>query len=232
MHYNSGSAQTMEAAKEVDIIHISYHLGYISEVRKRFPNKKIILTCCGSDIRDKWGQEAVERHYKKADLVTVKTKDLLLDVHGVEPPDGVILTPIPIDRDFWTRTVPYEPGTALRIQRWHHTELDKRARDFCNENDLKLTMFQRSGYTQMRIEEFYTYLQQFEYYIDVKGEIGRMLSIMNDPEYTSLSGTALQFLALGGKVFYWNRIINEFPIENDAEIQAVKWYKIYQELLN
>ena len=230
MEYNIGNKRTMEAVKNADIVHICFQLGYISEIKKQFPNKPVIITFGGSDIRGKWKQQSVETHYSKADLVTVKSKDLLIREQGIDPPTDVLYTPIPVDCNFWSRTEPYIPKTALRLQRWHGAQWKNMATDFCKENNLELTQYHRSGPSEIMIEKFHDYLQKFEYYIDIKPAVARILKLQN--EIVALSGTALQQLSLGGKVYYWNRIIEKFPEEHNDEIQANKWFKIYQELLN
>lgn len=206
--------QTLLQTRKYDICHVHSTDKAVAFIKRMYPRKKVILTYHGDDIRNRW--EERKKYWKKADLVTVSTPDLLPGI------DGIIHTPCPVDLEPLQRCETSIPNSALFL--WSaYSEL---ALNIVKAEAAKLGLYlvvQDFTTTKFLAKNYPRFLEIFEYYFDVKECFGKINFAM--------SNTGFQALALGLKVFYFGRWITEFPEELDAQYQADKWLKIYQDLL-
>jgi len=220
-------------AKNFDIINIHTIDKLVPLFKKIYPEKKIVMTYHGSEIRSNnyEGRSSIdlsngkrnqwhlrEKYWKYADSIIVSTPDLL---YGA--PDYVHYIPAPIDRSIWKRNSDYIEKTALYTQNiWgKQGEADKIAYNWAKKNKINLSILDKTKEI-IPYQDYPRFLEKFEYYIDVKQDL-------NGEILESLSSSALQFLSLGGKVFHINRIYRKFPKEADSINVAKKIFNIYLE---
>ncbi|MCF2142102.1 MAG: hypothetical protein K9W42_00180 [Candidatus Heimdallarchaeota archaeon] len=192
-------------ARKYEIIHVHSYKEPLYFLKKFYPRKKIILTFRGTDIRGKW--DLMEEFWKKADLVTVSTKDLL---EGA--PEGVVYTPNPVDREHFKRRYPPTKKLALyiHIERFKNSDQAlELARTQAEKQKLKLVIWRRDQ-AWIPYELLPRFLELFEYYIDIKtNHLGEIIP--------ALSTTALQALAMNTKVIFQNKLLEKLPPEHEPE---------------
>lgn len=220
-------------AKNYDIIHVHTVDVLIPIFRKIYPKKTIILTYHGSEIRSNnlEGRPSVDIttglknqwHLRKkfwafADAITVTTPDLLGGA-----PEKVRYIPAPVERNVWSRQKKYETGTACYVQTiWgKQGEADKIAYLWAKEKKLDFYILKRSEQTIPYLE-YPRILEKFEYFLDIR-------QCLNGEIINCLSMTALQFLSLGGKVYYNGEIHKKFPKDADSKEVAKKTLKLYND---
>lgn len=220
-------------AKKFDILHLHTIDQTIPLFKKIYPKKKIVLTYHGSDIRSNHGRDSSidfqnnkinqwhkrKKYWELADAIIVTTPDLL---EGA--PKEVKLIRPPIEREVWKRQNPYEKNTAIysRYKKGKQGEADKLAYKWTEKNNIKLRTLDRKEKI-IPYQKFPRFLERFEYYIDVKqGGGGDILEVM--------SGTGLQALSLGCKVYHNKKIHKKFPKEADSKNVAKEYLKLYRSL--
>ncbi len=216
-----------------DIIHSHAPRFTRNYLQKLIRWKPYVFHYHGSNIRGKWAEKRNE--WKKADFLVVSTPELL---NGA--PKTAYYVPNPVDKNHFHRTEPYTSDTALFILRWkRQLPAFEQAKRECKEYNLDLTIIDRKK-SHIPYANFPEYLQKFEYYIDTKTyeAFDPILSNTNwDIPYSevkmnnSLSVTALQQLAIGGKVLNNGAVLTKFPSDHDPLTVAKKWIDIYEQLL-
>jgi len=197
--------------------------------------KSFVYHLHGTWIRGKWHLPEKKKYMDRADYLAVSTPELL---DG--SPNGTEWIPNPVDLSHFIRTEEYIPNTALFILRWkrHIPALEQAVKE-CDKHGLKLKILDRQN-DSIPYPEFPAFLQKFEYYMDTK------VLELEDPSFKdmewdvpypkilmnpSLSLTALQQLAMGGKVINdWN-ILTKFPAVHEPNSVAKEWIEIYERLL-
>lgn len=199
-------------ARKYDVLHVHYSLKIAKIVKKIYRRKKVILTCHGSDIRDK------EVIFPQVDLLTYATPDLELYA-----PDYAVYVPNIVDQEHFVRLNEYQKGTMLHLNFGKgHEEAKRVAEDDAFVKNLKLTVIDISK-NRFSYNNMPRLLELFEYYNEVKinqGKSGGFLKF--------LSLTSLQTLYLGGKVYFYGEKINSLPIRHDAYTVVRKWIELYE----
>ena len=195
-----------------NIIHV-HALDKIVPILKKISNKPVVLTYHGSDIRRLWGQK--KKFWKKADFISVTTPDLL-----EEAPDNVRYLENPVDIEHFKRLNDYIPHSALFVSPNLSDQLLNFAKTETDARGLKLSVQDRSKWL-IPYSIYPRFLELFEYYIDIKECFGKVNPAM--------SYSALQFLALGGKVIFLGKQYESNIISDPIDL-AKKWIDIYNEL--
>jgi len=202
-------------ARHFDIIHVYYLDKIVPYLRLLYPRKPIILHYCGDDIRDKW--HIKRKYWEKADAVLYATPDLC---EGA--PEHAIYVPCPVDTEvFHPRPIRPKPKSAFHLS----YNADDLAIEYARKYGLELTIYsrERSGaIPHIKLPEI---LCQYEYYIDVKRSLGKLLRATSKLGYEAL--------ACGLKVITWEgNIIKGLPRENHPEEVAKLIFSIYKQVLN
>ena len=199
-------------AKAYDVVHIHGSIEFVSIVRAKYPNKKIILHHHGDNLRhmDPAHREKHERH---ADKIVVATTDLC--EYG-----GHDWLPIPVDTDLFSLRKPARNGKAVLFI----------IRD--EQRDIKLQLLKDHGVTldytvhdtnidPILYADMPAFLSKYEYYIDLKWlPIGKILH--------GLSSTGLQALAVGCKILDHNfEIVKKMPDVCKTEAIVAKLHEYY-----
>lgn len=199
-------------ARKYDVLHVHYNLRIAKILKKIYRKKKVILTCHGSDIRDK------EVIFPKVDLLTYATPDL--EKHA---PDYAIYMPNIVDYDHFTRVNDYLKGTILHLNFGKgHEEAEEVAESNALKMNLKLTVIDISN-NWFSYNNMPRLLELFEYYDEVKINQGKNGGFL---EFLSL--TALQTLFMGGKVYFYGKTIYGIPPIHDAYPVVRKWIELYE----
>ncbi|MCF2142101.1 MAG: glycosyltransferase family 4 protein [Candidatus Heimdallarchaeota archaeon] len=203
---------------QADIVHIHSSISILNWIKKVAPRKKTVITFHGTVIRDKWNK--YRKDVQKANFVSVATKDLLRGA-----PESVVHVPNPIDTEHFNRENDYTKNLALfiYIKESGQEEALKKAKKEAKKRGLVLLTQKRHEWL-IPYSSFPRFLENFEYFIDFRQSI-------NSGEFIDdLSTTALQQLALGGKVLFQEKVLTSFPNEYQAQNVAQRWIEIYQSL--
>lgn len=208
-------------ARKFDVIHIHSLDLIIPLLRLLYPKKKIVLTYHGTDIRSQW--EKKKKYWKKANVVTVSTIDLLDDA-----PEGVVYLPNPVDLEHFKRYNPVLKNSALftyydRFEKNRDMPLEI-AKKEAKERNLTLIVIERDKWGRFQYPLFPRFLELFDYYIDAR--ISHSGALIH-----SLSLTALQALALNVKVIYLGEEISQLPMEHEVNNVVDSLLEIYSSLL-
>lgn len=197
--------------------------------------KSFVYHLHGTWIRGKWDLPEKRKYMKKADYLAVSTPEL---IEG--SPDHTVYHANPVDTGHFIRTKLYKPNTALFILRWRRQlPAMLQAKRECREHGLELTTLNRKKQSIPYVD-FPAYLQKFEYYIDTKTYEAFDPSLVDthwDIPFSevemnpALSLTALQQLAMGGKVINDGKLLSKFPMAHDPNIVAKDWIETYKEML-
>lgn len=209
------------------IIHIHGSNDLLRITRAMFPEKPIIITYHGGDIRNTW--DIKKKFWSKSNIIIVATKDLLKG-----SPDQAIFTPNPIDTEHWKRKKQFTPGTSLFCHcdnlggGYTHSKSLEIAKKHSKKQAFNLTIQNRTT-DLITYEKYPRFVENFEYLYDIK-EFWKTKQIIEES-----STLGLQALALGLKVFCVRegKLIKqtEFPKEHDPNRIAKIWKIIYEELL-
>ncbi|NWF96887.1 MAG: hypothetical protein HXY34_12165 [Candidatus Thorarchaeota archaeon] len=164
------------------IIHVNSIYEYLPLIRAAAPLTPIVYQYHGGDVRERIAA-GFGPHYQTqlADKVIVSTHDLSAYGEWYDRP---------ISDAFYYRGGRV-PNTALMIY-VQYVIIDQRqfAKDLCRKRGLDLTIIDRSKGEGVPYEKMPEFLSKFEYYLDFKGHIEKIV----------LSKTALEALACGCKV--------------------------------
>ena len=185
------------------------------------PFKKKIIEFHGDDVRHKPTFHNRANRFLTSEIigvvsrffhVYVSTDDLLNDVKKA------VWIPNPVDTDLFTpECYKPEPYTALYCHNWY--EDGSHAREYAEKHGLKLKVLERASQEWVKYNDFPNYLGKFEYYID-------RVAIH------SLSKSALEMLAMGGKVVDWHgEVLQGLPKEHLPENVAKFTISIYKKVL-
>lgn len=197
--------------------------------------KSFVYHLHGTWIRGKWNLPEKSKYMDRGDFLAVSTPELL---EG--SPNGTEWIPNPVDTTHFIRTEEYIPNTALFILRWERQipALEQAVRE-CDMFGLDLTILDRNTQS-VPYPDFPAFLQKFEYYIDTKTYETFDPSLKDtkwDIPYSevkmnpSLSLTALQQLAMGGKIVNDKNVLTKFPMVHEPNSVAERWIDIYEGLL-
>ena len=200
-------------ARKFDIIHIHSCDELVPSIRRRYPEKRIVLHYHGTDVRGRWREK--EKFWRKADLILVSTPDLLAGA-----PEQAVYLPNPVDLDLFkpirrpSQISKHKKLALYFIKPKSGRDLDW-AKEVAKKYDLSLVVHERNiPYT--KLPEF---LNNFEYYIDRH-------------YIKSLSKTALEALACGVKVIDWReKVLNHFPEEHHPKNTVERLYEMYRHLM-
>jgi hypothetical protein len=150
--------------------------------------------------------------------LTYATPDL--ELHA---PDYAIYIPNIVDKGHFIRLNEYQKGTILHLNFGKgHESAESLANVHAGKENLKLTVIDISKY-RFSYNNMPRLLELFEYYDEVKinqGKSGGFLKF--------LSLLSLQALGLGGKVYFYGKIIDNLPTRHDAYTVVRKWIELYK----
>ena len=170
----------------------------------------------GSEIR--YRNEEKKEKFKHADFIAVSTHDLLEHISATYMPN-------PVDLDLFTRINKAHNKTALVIQAYEKFSKTKElSMKEAEKRKLNLAVLIRQRHL-IPYNLFPRFLELFEFYIDIRQEPTK------EKILDTLSLTALQALALGVKVIFKDKIIEELPEEHHPEKVTSKWMEIYHSLI-
>ena len=199
-------------ARDYDVIHVHYHSIFIPFLKTLY-KKPVIMHFHGSDVRHNWGARL--KRIKKADCVVVSTPDLL-----VGSPPGISWIPNPVD------TVKFKPisfSTPKNSAFTFSYGADQEAQAIADHHGLNLAII-RGDVPHGQVPRL---MCHYEFYIDVKRVMGRLLY----PGDT-LSKAGLEALAMGLKVISKDLSIREgLPEIHRPENVADDFFQIYEELM-
>jgi len=199
-------------ARDYDIIHVHYHSIFILFLKKLY-KKPVIMHFHGSDVRENWGAR-LER-IKKADCVMVSTPDLLMG-----SPQGTSWIPNPVDI---LKFKPVSRNPPKNSALTFSYGADEEALYIAENLGLILDII-KDRIPHEKVPEL---MCKYEFYIDVKRVLGRLLY----PGDT-LSKAGLEALAMGLKVVSKDMRVSEgLPEIHRPENVADRLYKIYEELM-
>jgi len=209
-------AKTLFLARKYDILHIHWYDWIIPYLRFLYNKKIIIIHYHGSDIRYRF--EEKRKRNKYSDFIAVSTSDLIQHI----PESSYI--PNPVDLNHFTRKKDFIKKTALTFQAYSKFKNTKNlAEKVAKKRDLKLTIINREK-KKIPYPEMPRFLEKFEFYIDIRQEPTK------NEILDTLSLTALQALGLKTKVIFNNKVIEEFPKENNPTRVAKQWIEVYKKL--
>jgi hypothetical protein len=203
--------RALTKARKYDIVH-SHNLDRVVPFLKLLYKKPVIAGYYGTRIRYKW--DARRKFWRKADLITYSTPDLLTE----QTPKNAKRIPCPVDTElFFPQPASSAADTALHFE-YAASDL---AREYAEKHGLSLTTKQRNvPYLSMP-----SLLVQYEYYVDVKRDTNGKLT-------EAVSKTGLEALACGCKVIRWDgQVLEGLPEEYRAENVAKQLYEIYKVFL-
>lgn len=203
------------AAKEAEnyeVIHVHDLIKLVPLLKKKFPQKKIILHYHGSLLR-KTIPEIRREAEAKADKVLVSTPDLTQFVDGTYLPN-------PVDTDhFFPRNIPQNnEGISLMSKE----ESEGIIIDFLNKNKINVKFNPLKRYNDpIFYKNMPNFLSEYEYFVDLK--------IVHEGKPMAYFGlTGLQALSLGLKVInFEGKIKTELPDEHKPENVIKKLTKFY-----
>lgn len=207
----------IKKAKNFEIIHLHDLFEFIPELKKKYPEKKIVLHYHGTKLRNTPKQKRKDFE-KNADMILVSTLDLLSFVNGY-------YLPIPVDVEhFSPRTI---PANNLALGFIITTESEERFAKILKDHNLKVNL---KTVTRKKdpvlYKEMPDFLSDFEYYLDHK-------LIYGTKPGPFLSTTGLQALALGMKVInYEYEIIKGLPREHHPDKVVETLNGIYEKIID
>jgi hypothetical protein len=199
-------------AGKYDIIHVHDLFNLVPNLKKKYPNKKIILQYHGSRLR-KTPQEKRSKDECFADKILVSTPDLKEFVDSEYIPN-------PIDTEHFSIKKKIRNNKALCIMT--ESETKEEVSKFLKKYKIELNYDEISRKDNpVLYNDMPNFLSHYEYYIDLKiDELG------NNRKFLSMTG--LQALSLGVKVLNYNfKIINKLPEQHYPENVIEKLMKIY-----
>jgi hypothetical protein len=194
-------------ARSFDIVHVHDFDKVVRLLKFAYAGKPIVLEYHSYRFTEKW--EERRKFWKRADRVLVSTPNLLASA-----PENVALLPNPIELARFVRRSERESGTAAYfIKHDKDDELVGAAKKGAESMGLSLQIFDVRERTIPPTE---------------------MPSLLEKKEYCgALSKTALEALALGGKVVRWDgQVVEGLPPEHTPERVVAQLYSIYKELLD
>lgn len=204
----------IKKAKEYDVIHVhdQYHL--LADLRKKYPDKILILHYHGSILR-LTPREKLESFEKFADKILISTPDLLDFVDAEYLPN-------PIDVEHFRKREIKKNGKALSVMsKWEsQNELKKLLKQNQILLDVEFLDREKEPVLYAKIPDF---LSNYEYLVDLK-------LVYNGNPIPAFGCLGLQALNLGLKVINHSFNVNsEFPQQHDPETVTKKLMTIYEE---
>jgi len=200
-----------------DVVHLHEFDRFIYGIRKRYPEKPIVIHYHGTDIRGRWNRK--RKRWDIADVVLVSAPNLL---EGA--PEKAKYLPNPIDPNFfYPSPKPHEVDSNSALT-FSHGAVDV-AEELAEKYGLKLHIHHRDK----KFIEMPHLLRQFSWYIDVKRSRGGVLLCRRGG---SGSMTGLEALACGLKVINSDGEIREgLPSQHWAENVVKILHPIYMILM-
>ena len=203
-------------ARKYDILHVHTNFFMAKILKRLYRKKQVILTCHGSEIRNKTVV------FPKVDVLTYATPDLVDHV-----PDYARYIPNTINMNLFARLSDYEKGTIIHMNNGvGHENAEIAAHLNAKMLNLKLSVhdvsFREDGSIRYPYSQMPRILEQYEYYDEVKVDLdgaGQWLKF--------LSLTALQMLSLGGSVHFYGQHITELPQHHAPAYVINKWNEVY-----
>ena len=201
---------SLDLAKDYDVIHIHSRVRLSKLMRDKYPNKKIIHHYHGSEARGGGGN--VEENERMCDHLFVSTKDLLQYVPSAE------WLPNIVDIDHFAKRTLGKGMVCIS----NDARAKQKAQQVVLDKEVQVTYFDRSV-NPISYKYMPEFLKQYDSYLDVKldahGEIVY--------EYSTL---ALQAVAMGLKVMQADgKILKELPDQNKPEHVISRLLEVYNE---
>jgi len=208
----------LKEAFRAEIVHIHSADILLPVLKRIYPNKPVILTYHNTKITETW--EERREYWEKADIVTIATPQLIENA-----PIEVPLTPNIIDTEHFVSKSDSLPNSALVFdfdQYGDTSEGFKRNMEFANQQSLNTHVYRRDKY-RIPHKVFPRFLDVFEYYLDIRSWYGKILD--------AISTTALQMLAMGGKIYFDGNVYDKLPEEHIPSVVIQNWAEIYRQLI-
>ena len=200
-------------ARSFEIVHVHDFDKIVRLLKFVYPRKPVVLEYHSYRFTNKWAER--RKFWKRADRVLVSTPNLLANA-----PVTVKLLPNPIELGRFVRATGRQSGTAAYfIKHDKDEEVIGAAEKEAERMGLTLEVYDVRSKT-IPHAEMPSLLEKKEYLID--------------QQYCSaLSKTALEVLALGGKVVRWDgQVVEGLPPQHTPLRVAAELYSIYEELLD
>jgi hypothetical protein len=195
----------VKQAADYDVVHVHTIYKVVPELRKKYPDKNLVLHYHGSEVRGRQSDALRVKAEKESDIVMGSTQDLKDYV------DGITYVPNPVDTEHFRSDS--RPGSrAFTISRsitdtkWMLDYLKK------NNFDLDVEMVERSA-NPIPYSQVPAFLKQYGIYVDIRYIDGILLE--------NLSKTGLESLAYGLEVLNHKlEYVRELPKEHRPEAVA------------
>ncbi|HXG07539.1 MAG TPA: glycosyltransferase [Nitrososphaera sp.] len=203
-----------EAAK-YDVVHVHSVYKIIPDLRRKYPDKKLVLHYHGSEIRDKNNDPVRRAAESKVDIIIGSTQDLQEFVNDM------VYVPNPVDTEHFTSgnvtgdrafTIKSAKGDAQRVLNYLES----------NNIWMQLDIIDREA-NPISYSEIPTFLKRYRTYVDIKYVDGILLHAM--------SKTGLESLACGLTVLnYELKLLHGLPKDHFPEVVASKLLGIYESI--
>jgi hypothetical protein len=202
-------------AKNFDILHVHDLFEFLPILKKKFPEKKIILHYHGTKLRTTPKQKRMVFE-KNADRILVSTPDLISFVDGIYLPN-----PIDIEHFSFREIDSNNLALGFTTSRENRELFNK----ILSEHKIKVDLQSvNRGENPIMYESMPKFLSKFEYYLDIKW-------IYENSPAPALSMTGLQALSLGLKVInYEYKIISSLPQIHHPEKVTNQLKEIYDSI--
>ena len=202
-------------AENYDVIHVHDLIKLIPMIKKKFPEKKVVLQYHGSILRNTPAEKRNESE-SIADAVLISTPDLKNYVNGIYLPN-------PVDIEHFSKKNVPKNNKALSLMTKNETEeaLSEVIKSHGFSMDFEAIPREKEPIKYSQMPDF---LANYEYVVDVKYINGKIVS--------AYSMVGLQALSVGLKVINHNlEIVEGLPAEHDPLNVTENVLKIYNNII-
>jgi hypothetical protein len=205
----------VKQAAGYDIVHVHTIYKVIPELRKKYPDKRLVLQYHGSEVRGRQSDPFRAEAEKKSDAIIGSTQDLKDYV------DGIAYVPNPVDTEH------FKPDGRLGDRAFTISRSitdTKWMLDYLKMNnvDLEVETVERSA-NPIPYAQVPDFLKQYGIYVDIRYIDGILLA--------NLSKTGLESLACGLSVLNHKlEYVRELPEEHRPRAVAGSMLEIYNQL--
>lgn len=201
------NTDALDLAEKYDVVHIHSRVTLPAQMRKRYPDKKIIHHYHGSEARGGGGN--IDLVEQACDHVFVSTADLIHYVPKAE------YLPNIVDRDHFKEQVLGSGMVAIA----NDGSAALRTRRITQNLKLDCMVLDRNE-AVIPYKNMPTFLKKFDTYVDIKYHAGQIVY--------ELSTTALQALSMGLNVLQANgNMIYDFPKKHDPKRIIDRLLEVY-----
>jgi hypothetical protein len=207
----------LKEAKKYDLVHVHSLYRVVPDLKRKYPDKKIILEYHGSELRGKRDGDPTRKEAEnKADAILVSTPDLLEFVRNAK------YIPNPVDTEHFKPDSTIANNRAFMFKRsiidtdWVFDYLKK------NNIDTDVEVVDRDS-TPIAYKCVPSFLKQYGIYVDIRYISGILLS--------GLSKTALESLSCGLRVLNNElKYLQGLPEEHRPQVAANKMLDVYRSI--